>query len=261
MHVFIEPAPWPDRPRDPHLLFAAGLLLFTGYLLFVLVLAIVGPVATIAPTAGQERRVALRIEARPEPEPETPGRASDAAQTERPSTSDVVEAATVPASAEAPVARPGSSTHRTASVRPAPATKNTAIRGRLDLTIPTPEPAGTLPPICRAGPCAPGTEPPPRVRANRRPADEVLADLDPGVLENLDLEALGIDPELADVFGQRSVQITRNCDLVQRADNVVTRQMTAIQFIRCRQSTASKARAQALLDALREKRPDLFEDR
>lgn len=246
MDVLIEPAPWSSRTWDPHLLVAAGLAAFTGYLLFVLVLSIIGPVATPTPSVVQDRPLSVRIETRVEP-----GRAE-------PATSEVTEAPPEFMPDERPVAAP----------RPAPESSDTVdraarteTRGAIDLTLPEREPMRRMPPVCRAGPCAPGTVKPPTVRAARRPASEVLADLDPEVLKNLDLEALGIDPGLADVFGEREVRLSENCDLVQRADNVVTRQLTSPQFVRCRRSTASKTRAQALLDALREKRPDLFEDR
>ena len=90
------------------------------------------------------------------------------------------------------------------------------------------------------------------MRRQRRTVDEVLADLDPEVLESLDLEALGIERDAADGFGAQTVPLGANCGLVQRADNAATRQMTARQFIRCRRGSASKDRAQALLDALRQ---------
>lgn len=257
MDVFVEPVPWPDRARDPHLLYAAGLLLFTGYLGFVLVHAITGPVTPWTATADREARVPVRLAAPPEPEPATKAAArNEPADTERPPRA-TTESPAAPETA-APTARPRiaaaeseRSNARASDGPPRP----------IDLTIPRRESALTMPPVCRAGPCAPGTEPPPRVRVKRRPADEVLADLDPEVLEGLDLEALGIDPDLGDIFGERRQAVSRNCELVQPDDNVVTRQMGMPQFLRCRRSTESEARARALLEALRDKRPDLFEDR
>ena len=251
MDVYIEPAPWPDRTWDPHLLVAAGLVSFTGYLLFVLVLAIVGPVETVAPTPFDDRRVPVRIETRVAPEPRTTVQ------------DDTSEATAKPAETAPPVEVERPAVDASVAIEPEAEaeTASTAYRGPLDLALPTREAMQTLPPVCRAGPCAPGTVALPRVRPARRPAHEVLADLDPEILKGLDLEALGIDPELADVYGERAVRVSRNCDLVQREDNVVSRQMTSTQYIRCRPSTESKARARALLDALREKRPDLFDDR
>ncbi len=259
MDVYIEPAPWPDRARDPHLLVAAGLASFSAYLLFVLVLAIVEPATTPAATPDQGRRVPVRIETRVEAEPAEP--VAEVPEVKQAAKRDGAEAPPEIALTPQPAAAPAPRQETPETDVPAPETGTAGFSGTIDLSLPAQEPMRTLPPVCRAGPCAPGTVTLPRIRPERRPAHEVLADLDPEVLKNLDLDALGIDSDLADVFGEREVRLSRDCDLVQRADNVVTRQMTSPQYLRCRRSTVSKARAQALLDALREKRPDLFDDR
>lgn len=261
MDVFIEPPPWSDRPPDRHLLFAAGLLLFTGYLLFVLALAMIGPVTTAVPIVDPDRRIPVRFSARSRPVPDIPEPVAIETAPARPATSTAADKAPETAAANVITEQSTPPPDTAGEVEPAPAAAAPAFTGRIDLTMPRSEPALVPQPVCRAGPCAPGTSKPPGVRTKRRPASEILSDLDPEVLERLDLQSLGIDPGLADVFGERRVKTSRNCELVQRADNVVSRQMTSPQFIRCRRSSSSKARAQALLDALREKRPDLFDDR
>lgn len=259
MDVYFEPAPWPERVWDPHLPVAAGLLLFTGYLAAVLVLAIVAPVDPVALTRNDDRRLPVRIETRAAREPEAP--ITKTPNTERPATEAVAEAPTGQALTAPPAAIPAPGPEIPEIDELVAETANADVRAPIDLTLPEPEPMRTMPPVCRAGPCAPGTATLPRIRPRHRPADEVIADLDPEVLERLDLEALGIDPDLGDIYGERRVGVNRYCDLVRPEDNVVTRQMGMPVFLRCRRSTESKARAQALLDALREKRPDLFDER
>ena len=248
MDVVIAHARWSGKANDRHRLAAVGLLVLSGYLLFVLFRAMLAPARLTTPGSD---RVSVSIEMRQRPAREAAASESEPVVEERVARPDTPETPATPS--------PQGQARAAPPVDASPA-RSGADGPRLDLSLPSPAP--TQPARCRAGPCAPGTtDGRPAVRRERRPVDEVLADLDPEVLESLDLEALGIEREAVDAFGEQVVPLGRGCSLVQRADNIATRQMTARQFIRCRGATPSKARAQALLDALREKRPDLFEGR